>query len=178
MLKTAFHWGVLARFAPNLGKIKVVKERLMDLHDTIIHFCTASSRRENNWLIEVWCKTSSFGVNSHHAESVPDLLEENIETKLITNWDTSCKRVLRYTADLLYRNLINLVVNIKAFNVFSIALNDINKLINIIVTPESHVSIMNLILMQYILNEFFITAFGLFNLGVELNSSSFSLLDY
>jgi len=85
MLKTTFHWGVLARFAPNLGKIEVVKERFMNLHDTIIHFSTTSSLRENNWLIEVWSNTSSFSVNSHHAESVPDLLEKNIETKFHMN---------------------------------------------------------------------------------------------
>ena len=149
----------------------------MDLHDTVIHLGSSSTFCQDNGLWKVWSFTSSLRVYSNHTKGIPDFLEKNIETKLHVNRNASCKWILRDFIDLLYRNLINFVVNIQAFNVFSVALNNINKFIDIIVASESNVSIMNFVLVQNILNQFFITTFCQFNLSVELDSTGFCLLD-
>jgi hypothetical protein len=146
----------------------------MDLHDTIINFCSTSTLCQDNRLTKIWFFSSSLGINSNHTKCIPNFLKKYIETKFHHDRNTGIQRFLRDLIDLFNRNLINFVVNIKTFDIFSIAFNHINKLINIVVTSESNVSIMHFVLVHDNL-DLFLVYFGQFNLCVELNTTRLCL---
>jgi hypothetical protein len=58
------------------------------------------------------------------------------------------QRVLGDMVDLFDRNLIDLVEHIKALDVFSVALDHVNELVNSVVSPDGHVGIVDLIFME------------------------------
>jgi hypothetical protein len=66
------------------------------------------------------------------------------------------KRLLRNFINFLDRDLIDFIVNVEAFDVLSVPLDNINELINVIVSSKSDMSIMQFILVQNILHQSFI----------------------
>ena len=84
--------------------------------------------------------------------------------------DASVDWVLRDGVDFLDRDSIDFVIDVNTFDVFSISLNDIDEFINVVVSAESYVGIVHLVLVHDVGNHLFVN-FGAFDCVVELNTT-------
>jgi|LakMenEpi03Aug12_release.lakeMendotaPanAssembly.Ray.scaffolds.fasta_scaffold497904_1 hypothetical protein len=102
---------------------------------------------KNKWVVEVRLKTFSLGVNSDQTKLIPNFIEQNIDSQLHLARNASVLLVTCKQVNVLNRNSVNLVVDIDALCIFSVALNHINEVINIIVSVEFYVRIVDSILL-------------------------------
>lgn len=148
----------------------------MYLHDAVVDSQATTTFGQDDWVFEVGGSTSLLCVDTDHAQLFPDFGQENIKTELHMYRDASIQWILRYLVDLLNRDGIDLVVDINALYVLSIALNHIDELVDIVVSPEGNMSIMHLVLVHDVDHHLFVN-FGQLAVSVELNSTGFDLLD-
>lgn len=145
VLMATSHRRKLATFAPNIGRLKLIHELSMNLRDGFLDGNAASTCCQDNRILKIRRLSSLLGVDADHAQLFPNLLKQDIEAELHVNRNATAERILRNGINLLNRNGINLVINIDALDILSVALNHINKLINIVVTPEHNMRIMHFV---------------------------------
>jgi hypothetical protein len=148
----------------------------VDLHDAVVDPEATSSLRQDDGLVEVWRTSPLLGVNSHHAQLFPNLLQQDIEPELHMDRDASIARVLRDLIDLLNGDGIDLVINVDALDVLPIALDHIDKLINVVVAPEGNMSVVHLVLVHDVHHHLLVNL-GQLAIGVELHTSGLLFLD-
>lgn len=128
----------------------------MDLHETALDGGTVARIEQNNWVSEIRLSAKSLGVDSHKAKLLPNFVEQNIDSQIHLHRNAAVLRVLHQFVDIFNRDRINLIVNINAPSVFSVALNAINQLINIVIAVELDFSVVDSVLCKNLAHHLFI----------------------
>ena len=172
MRQTASHWRELAALAPHVRRLELIKQLPVNLTDGFLNGDAAPARRQYDGILEIGRLPLLLRVDANHAELLPDFLKEHVQAQLHVHGDAAAEGVLGDGVDLLDGYGVYLVVDVDAFDVFSVSLNNINQLVHIIVPSENHVSIVHLILSQHILHHPLVNL-GQCALGIELNAAHF-----
>ena len=61
---------------------KLAQQVSMNLHDGRLDSQAIATRRQEEWLLEVWRLIAALGVNAYQSELLPDFVEKNVDTKL------------------------------------------------------------------------------------------------
>lgn len=152
MAETARHGRELAALTPDVRRLEIRKQRSMDLTNGVLDREATSTRSKNDGIVQVRSLTTLLGVDANHGERLPNLLQENIESELQLHRNARVQGLLRDKVDFLDGNDINLVVHIEALDVLASALDNINQVVDIVVTAENDVRVMNLVLVHNIGN--------------------------
>ena len=91
----ARHRRELDAFAPDERGLEFFQQLSMDLRDAILDGDAATTRRQNDWVLEVGCRSLLLGVDADHAQLLPDLLEQNVEAEFHVNRNAATEWVLR-----------------------------------------------------------------------------------
>ena len=57
----------------------------MDLHHRILDSEATATRRQDDWLCQVWRITALFSVDAAHLEGFPHLLEKDVQAEFHVN---------------------------------------------------------------------------------------------
>jgi hypothetical protein len=87
---------------------------------------------------------------------LPNFIKQNVDAKVHLDRDDRVLRVLGYLFNHFNRNRVNLVVNVNAAHVLTIALNCVNQIIDIIVAIKFNVGVVHPILREYRLDHLLI----------------------
>lgn len=148
----------------------------MDLHDTVVDGKSSTTLGEDDRLVEVRSLTLLLGVDSHHAQLPPDLLQQNVKTQLHVDRNARIDWISGDVVYLFNGDRINFIVDVDTLDVLSSALDHVNELIDVVVSTESYVSIVHLVLVQDILNHFLVD-FSAFHCLIELDTACFLRMD-
>ena len=97
-----------------------------------------NSAPEDEAVIEIRWLTGLLRINTDETKVVPDYFQKIVQIQLHVTADDDRVRLPSDSIDLLKRNLINFVVDVKARKVDSIVRNDINQLVRRTVFTEQN----------------------------------------
>jgi len=136
--------------APHHCVRKLLDEVFVDLHQTALYSSSVSRVKQNNWVGKVRLRAKALGVNAHQAKLLPDFIEQNVDTQVHLHRDAAVLRVLHLLVDVLNRDGVDLIVDIDALDVFSVALDHVNQLVHIVVAIELDFSVVDPVLGEHL----------------------------
>ena len=146
MIFTDSLWIMLNTGAPDDSTLHLTQQRLMDSVTEVAH-CAPCARNDDRCLI-VWNLALGLRVYTDQVEVVPHLLHELIKVPFILGADGHVVGELIKEVKLFDCDRVNLVQNVDARNVDSVALNNIDKVIHGVVLSEDDVAVADFILVQ------------------------------
>jgi len=108
---------------PDVSMLQLFQQSLMDRVTEITH---CWSTLDNNRCIIIWNLSLWLCVNSYQVKIIPNLLHKFIEVPFILGWDWNVMGVLINNIKFFNRDLIDLIKDVNAWNINSIAFNNIN----------------------------------------------------
>ena len=100
-----------------------------------------SASSNNDGSFRIGNLTLGLGVNTNEIKVFPNLLHELVEVPLVLGRDGNVMRALINDVELFNTDLIDLVKDEDARHIDSVTLNDVNKLVDGVVTSEVNVSV-------------------------------------
>lgn len=156
MIYTYTLWVKLYRTTPNTSMWKLIKEILVDLHEAAFYCQTLAGVEQDQRIWEVWRLPSSFRVDTNKTKLFPYFVKQNIDAQIHLDRNRTILWVFCHLFYFFYWYGINLVVHINAAHIFSVAFNAVDQIINIIVTIELDVCIVDPVFSKYAANHLFI----------------------
>jgi len=123
------------------------------------------------------CLPLSFCVDAHEPKLLPKLVDEDIYAKLLFDRNATNLGILHQSFNFLNTDSIDLIIDVDTFNIFSVAFNGIDKVLDIVVPIESYMGIVDFILLKDELDHLIINLCQLHR-SVEVNSASLCKLNF
>lgn len=169
--------GELAAATPDKRVLEVVLELLVDAVAYGLDRAASSLLGQHDGVAEVGLLPAFFGVDSHQGDAIPDGVEESVDVELLVDTDDHGVWSTGQLIDVFDGEQIDLVVDEDGFDVLSIALDDVDQVVDVVIASADDISVVDFVLLHDDLNHLFVEV-GSGKQGSERHSSSLLLMDH
>ena len=169
--------GELAAATPDERVFEVVLELLVNAVANRLDRAASSLLGQHDGVAEIGLLPAFFRVDSHQRDAIPDGVEKSVDVEFLVDTDDHGVWSTGQFIDVFDGKQIDFVVDEDSLDVLSVAFDDVDQVVDVIIASADHISVVDLVLLHDDLDHLFVEV-GSGEQGSEGHSSGLLFVDH